>query len=140
MFSSQTTLLQLRASCSPERRASVVLAEYAPLFTVGKLQRLRSRVRSYCQRQTAGGEVHRIRGVIDRLADVEYTLTDSVSEALVLEGNLITRCRPRPTEARHREMAAPHDPHGGPDGNQRRRPAAHRQRDRRPEGLSLIHI
>ena len=28
------------------------------------------------------GEAHRIRTVIDRVADVEYTLTDSVSEAL----------------------------------------------------------
>ena len=33
----------------------VLLAQYAPLFTVGKAPRLRSRVRSYCQRQTAGG-------------------------------------------------------------------------------------
>ena len=48
------------------------------------------------QRQTAGGETHRIRGVIDRVADVEYTLTDSVSEALLLlEANLIKRHRPR---------------------------------------------
>ena len=33
--------------------------------------------------------------VIDRVADVEYTLTDSVSEALLLEANLIKRYRPR---------------------------------------------
>ncbi len=65
---------------------------------VGKAQNLRSRVRSYWQSQAPGsgpGEVHRIREVIDRVADVEYTLTDSVSEALLLEANLIKRFKPR---------------------------------------------
>jgi excinuclease ABC subunit C len=33
--------------------------------------------------------------VIDRITDVEYTITDSVSEALLLEANLIKRYRPR---------------------------------------------
>ena len=61
---------------------------------VGKAQDLRSRVRSYWQRQS-GAESHRIRSVIDRVADVEWTLTDSVSEALLLEANLIKRYRPR---------------------------------------------
>jgi excinuclease ABC subunit C len=64
---------------------------------VGKAQSLRSRVRSYWQKQAPGGygEVHRIREVIDRVADFEYTMTDSVSEALLLEANLIKRYRPR---------------------------------------------
>src|SRR5919107_1771256 len=62
---------------------------------VGKAQSLRSRVRSYWQKATPIGEVHRIRSVIDRVVDVEYTLTDSVSEALLLEANLIKRFRPR---------------------------------------------
>jgi len=62
---------------------------------VGKAQSLRSRVRSYWQKATPVGEVHRIRSVIDRVAEVEYTLTDSVSEALLLEANLIKRYRPR---------------------------------------------
>ena len=61
---------------------------------VGKAQDLRARVRSYWQKQ-AGGEVHRIRSVIGRIVDVEWTLTDSVSEALLLEANLIKRYRPR---------------------------------------------
>ena len=38
---------------------------------VGKAQSLRSRVRSYWQKQAVGAEVHRIRSVIDRVADVE---------------------------------------------------------------------
>ncbi len=62
---------------------------------VGKAQSLRSRVRSYWQKATPVGEVHRIRSVIDRVTEVEYTLTDSVSEALLLEASLIKRFRPR---------------------------------------------
>ncbi len=62
---------------------------------VGKAQSLRSRVRSYWQKATPAGEVHRIRSVIDRVEDVEYTITDSISEALLLEANLIKRYRPR---------------------------------------------
>ena len=62
---------------------------------VGKAQSLRSRVRSYWQKQSPYGEAHRIRSVIDRVADVEYTLTDSVAEALLLEANLIKRFKPR---------------------------------------------
>ncbi len=64
---------------------------------VGKAQSLKSRVRSYWQKQAGQGplEGHRIRSVIDRIVDVEYTITDSVSEALLLEANLIKRFRPR---------------------------------------------
>jgi excinuclease ABC subunit C len=62
---------------------------------VGKAQSLRARVRSYWQKGAGGGESQLIRSVIDRIADLEYTMTDSVSEALLLEINLIKRYRPR---------------------------------------------
>src|SRR5256885_14599433 len=63
---------------------------------VGKAQSLRHRVRSYWQKQDSGRlEGHRIRSVVDRIADVEYPLTDSDSEAFLLEANLIKRYRPR---------------------------------------------
>lgn len=64
---------------------------------VGKAQSLRSRVRSYWQKQAPGGrgEVHRIRQAIDRVVDIEVTEVDSVSEALLLEANLIKRYKPR---------------------------------------------
>src|SRR5256714_14758106 len=62
---------------------------------VGKAQSLRARVRSYWQKGGGYGEVHRIREAIDRVADVEYTVTDSVFEALLLEANLIKRYKPR---------------------------------------------
>ena len=64
---------------------------------VGKAQSLRSRVRSYWQKQAPGGrgEVHRIRQAIERVVDLEVTEVDSVSEALLLEANLIKRFKPR---------------------------------------------
>ncbi|MGK2849883.1 MAG: excinuclease ABC subunit UvrC [Candidatus Limnocylindrales bacterium] len=62
---------------------------------VGKAQSLRNRVRSYWQKQAPAGEIHRIRSVIDRVAAVEVTEVDSVSEALLLEANLIKRFKPR---------------------------------------------
>ncbi len=63
---------------------------------VGKAQSLRHRVRSYWQKAATGPlEGHRIRAVIDKITDVECTITDSVSEALLLEANLIKRYRPR---------------------------------------------
>ena len=60
---------------------------------VGKAQSLRNRVRSYWQKESPA-EVHRIKSVIDKVVDLEYTLTDSISEALLLEGNLIKRFQP----------------------------------------------
>jgi excinuclease ABC subunit C len=63
---------------------------------VGKAQSLRHRVRSYWQKgPIAGLDGQRIRAVIDRVVDLDVTLTDSVSEALLLEANLIKRYRPR---------------------------------------------
>ena len=63
---------------------------------VGKAQSLRHRVRSYWQKAApVMGEGHRIRSVVDRIADVEVTEVDSVSEALLLEANLIKRFKPR---------------------------------------------
>ena len=62
---------------------------------IGKAQSLRNRVRSYWQKQTGGGESQLIRSVIEKIADLEYTMTDSVSEALLLEINLVKRYRPR---------------------------------------------
>ena len=69
--------------------------ERGDVVYVGKAQSLRSRVRSYWQKATPAGEIHRIRSVIDRVTDLEVTEVDSVSEALLLEANLIKRFKPR---------------------------------------------
>ncbi len=62
---------------------------------VGKAQSLRNRVRQYWQASRSAVQPLRIETSIDRVVDVEYTLTDTVSEALLLEGTLIKRFQPR---------------------------------------------
>ncbi|MEP7378366.1 MAG: excinuclease ABC subunit UvrC [Chloroflexota bacterium] len=62
---------------------------------VGKAQSLRNRVRQYWQASRGTQAPLRIEQAIDRVADVEYTMVDSVSEALLLEATLIKRHQPR---------------------------------------------
>ena len=63
---------------------------------VGKAQSLRSRVRQYWQAsRSATTPPLRIETAIDRVTDIEWTLTDNVSEALLLEANLVKRHQPR---------------------------------------------
>jgi excinuclease ABC subunit C len=59
---------------------------------VGKAKSLRSRVRSYFQ--AGGGGRTTIRGLCERVADVEVIVTSSEVEALHLEQNLVKRHRP----------------------------------------------
>src|SRR5918999_3781695 len=60
---------------------------------VGKADSLRSRVRSYFADR--GPEDARIARMVAEVADVEYIVTDTVSEAYLLESNLIKEHRPR---------------------------------------------
>lgn len=62
---------------------------------VGKAQSLRSRVRQYFQASRGSAPPMRIESAIDRVADIEWTLTDTVSEALLLEATLVKRHQPR---------------------------------------------
>ena len=60
---------------------------------VGKADSLRSRVASYFGAR--GPEDARIVRMVTEVADVEYIVTDTVSEAYLLESNLIKEHRPR---------------------------------------------
>ena len=60
---------------------------------VGKADSLRNRVRSYFAAR--GPEDARIARMVAEVADVEYIVTDTVSEAYLLESNLIKEHRPR---------------------------------------------
>lgn len=62
------------------------------ILYVGKAAILRPRVRSYFQ----SGPIHpKITALVKRIADIEYILTDSEVEALILENNLIKKHKPR---------------------------------------------
>jgi excinuclease ABC subunit C len=60
---------------------------------VGKADSLRGRVRSYFGAR--GPEDVRISRMVTEVADVDYIVTDTVSEAYLLESNLIKEHRPR---------------------------------------------
>ena len=60
---------------------------------VGKADVLRNRVRSYFG--SKAGLDSRILRMVGEVANIEYIVTDTVSEAFLLEGNLIKEHRPR---------------------------------------------
>jgi excinuclease ABC subunit C len=77
------------------RKPGVYLMKNAAgrVLYVGKADSLRSRVRSYFGAR--GPEDARIGRMVAEVADVEYIVTDTVSEAYLLESNLIKEHRPR---------------------------------------------
>src|SRR5919106_2005606 len=85
----QTALRQLPA------KPGVYLMKHADgrVLYVGKADVLRSRVRSYFGQR--GPEDARIARMVGEVADVEWIVTDTVSEAFLLENNLIKEHRPR---------------------------------------------
>src|SRR5699024_8078912 len=63
------------------------------LLYVGKAKKLRNRVRSYFQNSAAHDG--RIKLMVSKINDLEVIVTDSESEALILENNLIKKHQPR---------------------------------------------
>lgn len=62
------------------------------ILYVGKAKKLSSRVRSYFRSAPANPK---IAALLERIADIEYIVTDSEVEALILESNLIKEHQPR---------------------------------------------
>src|SRR5215212_8679685 len=63
------------------------------IIYVGKAKNLRNRVRSYFQ--SGRGHDRKTRELVKRIIDLEYIVTDTEVEALVLESNLIKQYKPR---------------------------------------------
>lgn len=63
------------------------------IIYVGKAKNLRNRVRSYFQ--SGRGHDRKTRELVRRIQDLEFIVTDTEVEALVLESNLIKKHRPR---------------------------------------------
>ena len=62
------------------------------IIYVGKAASLRNRVRSYFQ--APSGKEPKVQRMIGKIADFEYTVTETVSEAFILENLLIKQHRP----------------------------------------------
>ncbi|HYE64962.1 MAG TPA: excinuclease ABC subunit UvrC [Pyrinomonadaceae bacterium] len=67
--------------------------EAGKIIYVGKAKNLRHRVRSYFQ--AGRGHDRKTRELVRRIRDLEFIVTDTEVEALVLESNLIKQHRPR---------------------------------------------
>jgi excinuclease ABC subunit C len=63
------------------------------ILYVGKAKNLRARIRSYFTRSSDSR--YHIRFLMTRVADIEYIVTDTEKEALILENTLIKKHRPR---------------------------------------------
>ncbi|MCL6630865.1 MAG: GIY-YIG nuclease family protein [Armatimonadetes bacterium] len=63
-----------------------------PLY-VGKALSLRNRVRSYFQ--TPSSLTPKVRAMVEKVRDLDWLVTSSETEALILENNLIKRHSPR---------------------------------------------
>lgn len=63
------------------------------IIYIGKAKSLRNRVRSYSQR--ADEKDIKTRTLINKIADMDYLVTESEKEALILENNLIKKHKPR---------------------------------------------
>lgn len=78
----------------PEAPGVYLLRDAAgAVLYVGKAGSLRQRVRSYCH--GAAGQPPKVQALLRHVADLEYIVTESPIEALVLECNLIKSYRPR---------------------------------------------
>lgn len=67
--------------------------EGGKIIYVGKAKNLRNRVRSYFQ--SGRGHDRKTRELVRRIRDLEFIITDTEVEALVLESNLIKQYKPR---------------------------------------------
>jgi excinuclease ABC subunit C len=67
--------------------------EGGKIIYVGKAKNLRNRVRSYFQ--SGRGHDRKTRELVKRIFDLEFIVTDTEVEALVLESNLIKQHKPR---------------------------------------------
>jgi len=65
------------------------------IIYVGKAINLRNRVRSYFHKSAGGDNREKTRRLVKEIADIEFIITDSELEALLLENTLIKKHQPR---------------------------------------------
>lgn len=80
-------------SMPPTSGVYLMKNEAGHVLYVGKAKNLRSRVRSYFR--SSGDGRYRIRFLIPHVTDLEFIVTDTEKEALLLENNLLKKFRPK---------------------------------------------
>jgi excinuclease ABC subunit C len=80
--------------------------EAGKIIYIGKAKNLRNRVRSYFQ--SGRGHDRKTRELVRRIVDLEFIVTDTEVEALVLESNLIKKHKPRYNVALKDDKQYPH--------------------------------
>lgn len=88
-----TTALKAKLSTLPKQPGCYLFKDASgTVLYVGKAVNLRQRVRSYFQKSAQ--HTPKVARMVRRIADLEWIVTDSELEALILECNLIKRHRP----------------------------------------------
>jgi excinuclease ABC subunit C len=83
-----------RLSSLPSKPGVYLMKDaYGQVIYVGKAINLRNRVRSYFH--VPNGQAPKVRRLVEHIADLEFIVTGSELEALILECNLIKKHRPR---------------------------------------------
>jgi excinuclease ABC subunit C len=90
---SQRTLEDKIARLPKDPGVYIFKDESGKVIYVGKAKRLRPRVRNYL-REGADGR-HQVKFLLARARDLDYVVTETEQEALILENNLIKKYRPR---------------------------------------------
>lgn len=89
-----TARLAERLNAAPRSPGVYLMRDAAgEILYIGKAKDLRSRVRSYFHAATDGR--YQIAFLVDRVADLEFLVTTSEKDALLLENNLIKKAKPR---------------------------------------------
>lgn len=88
-----TTVLKAKLATLPKQPGCYLFKDASgAVLYVGKAVNLRQRVRSYFQKSAQ--HTPKVARMVRRIADLEWIVTDSELEALILECNLIKRHRP----------------------------------------------
>lgn len=91
----KNSLLERKVSQLPSEPGIYIMKDSkGSILYVGKAKNLRHRVRSYFQ-TSRGDSRYWLSFLLARVTDVEYIVTDTEKEALILENNLIKQHKPR---------------------------------------------
>jgi len=96
MSESVSKHLQFKLGTLPTKPGVYLMKnEQGQIIYVGKAKSLRSRVRSYFTKGAGDDGRPQFRALVAKVRDIEYVVTESSKEALILENNYIKTHRPR---------------------------------------------